>query len=171
MRYPYHFESSADVDAPPETLFAEIDDPERLADHMTSSSMMMAGSSMQYSYDDKAGKAVGSRIGMSGTMLGIRLGLEEIVTERDPPLRKAWETLGEPRLLVIGSYRMGFEIAAREGGSRLTVFIDWNDPPAPWLWLGRLLGPAYARWCARSMANGAADHFRSLAGAPPSPAF
>ena len=166
--YPHHFESSVDVAASPAVLFAEIDDPERLAGHMTESSMMMAGSSMRYAYDEAAGKAVGSKISMTGTMLGIRLALEEIVTERDPPFHKVWETLGEPRLLVIGGYRMGFEIAERAGGARLKVFIDWRDPPAPWRWLGRLLGPAYARWCTQSMARGAADHFRGLPATPAS---
>ena len=166
MIYPHHFESSIDVAAPPAVLFAELDDPERLAGHMTKSSMMMAGSSMTFSFDKAAGKAVGSRIGMTGSVLGIRLGLEEMVTERVPPFRKTWETVGEPRLLVIGGYRMGFEIAGQAGGSRLKMFIDWNDPPAPWRWLGRLLGPAYARWCTENMARGAAGHFST----PPTPA-
>jgi hypothetical protein len=163
VTYPYHFETSVDVAAPPAMLFAEIDDPERLAGHMAGSSMMMAGSKMHYALDEKGGKAVGSRIRMGGTMLGIRLGLEEVVTQRDPPFLKVWETVGEPRLLVIGGYRMGFEIAPRPGGSRLKLFIDWRDPPAPWRWLGRLLGPAYARWCTENMARGAARNFTDLA--------
>lgn len=170
MSYPHHFESSADVAAPPATLFAEIDDPERLASHMTRSSAMMAGSKMHYGLDAGAGKAVGSRITMSGTMLGIPLALEEGVTQRDPPFRKVWETVGEPRLLVIGGYRMGFEIAPRAGGSRLRVFIDWNDPPPPWRWLGRMLGRTYARWCTTSMARGAAEQFGALPAAPASAA-
>ena len=36
--------------------------------------------------------------------------VEEIVTARQPPLRKVWRTIGVPRLLVIGEYRMGIEI-------------------------------------------------------------
>ncbi|MDV3258125.1 MAG: SRPBCC family protein [Sphingomonas sp.] len=169
MTYPHHFESSVDVAAPPAVLFGEIDDPERLAAHMTQSSMMMAGGAMRYAYDEAAGKAVGSKIIMSGSMLGIPLGLEEVVREREPPFRKTWETLGEPRLLVIGGYRMGFEIAEAADGSRLTVFIDWRDPPPPWRWLGRFLGRTYAKWCVEGMARGAAKHFRDLpaAAAPP----
>ena len=159
MTYPHHLESVVYVPATPEALFAEIDDPSRLASHMTRSSMMMAGSKMQISYDEAGGKAVGSKIRMTGSMFGLRLGLEEAVTDRVPPFRKVWETVGEPSLFVIGGYRMGFEIAPEADGSRLNVFIDWREPPPRWRWLGHLLGQTYARWCTESMANGAAAFF------------
>ena len=37
-------------------------------------------------------------------------------------------TRGEPRLLVIGAYRMGFTIAAQGERSRFVVFIDTSVP-------------------------------------------
>lgn len=160
VTYSHHFESVVNVPATPAALFAEIDDPSRLAGHMTRSSMMMAGSKMQFSYDEAGGRAVGSKISMTGSMLGFDLGLEEVVTDRVPPFRKAWETVDEPRLLVIGGYRMGFEITPEAEGLRLKVFIDWREPPPRWRWLGWLLGRTYARWCAEGMATGAADFFK-----------
>jgi hypothetical protein len=159
--YPHHLETMVDVPAAPAELFENIDDHSRLAEHMTGSSMMMGGSRMRFSYDEGGGRAVGSRIRMAGSILGVRLGLEEVVTERTPPFRKGWETVGEPRLLVIGGYRMGFEISPQADGSRLKVFIDWREPEPPWRWLGRFLGRAYAKWCTESMARGAADVFKS----------
>jgi hypothetical protein len=39
----------------------------------------------------------------------------------------AWKTIGEPKLLVIGSYRMGFRIEASGTASLLTVFISPMD--------------------------------------------
>ena len=159
--YPHHLETMVDVPAAPAELFEYIDDHARLAGHMTGSSMMMGGSKMRFSYDEGRGRTVGAKIRMAGSILGIRLGLEEVVVERAPPLRKAWETVGEPRLLVIGGYRMGFEIIPQAEGSRLKVFIDWREPEPPWRWLGRLLGRLYAKWCTESMASGAADSFRS----------
>lgn len=162
MTYPHHFETSVHVAATPADLFAEIDDPSRLAAHMTRSSMMMAGSSMQYSFDEAGGRAVGSKIAMEGSILGFKLSVEELVTERDPPFRKVWETIGDPRLVVIGGYRMGFEIAPESDGSRLKVLIDWRESPTTWRWLSRLLGPAYARWCTQSMAAGAAETFAAM---------
>jgi hypothetical protein len=147
-------------------LFAELDDHDRLAAHMMRSSAMMAGSAMRFRYDERAGRAIGSKISMSGRMLGLELSVEEVVIEREPPFRKSWETVGEPRLLVIGGYHMGFEIAPEAEHSRLRLFIDYDDAPPPWRWLGRLIAPAYARWCVESMANGAVAAFVGAGGAP-----
>lgn len=93
-------------------------------------------------------------------MFGVRLFLDEVVTRRDPPREKTWETTGTPRLLVIGKYRMGFQITPDKPGSRLRVFIDY-DLPTGWVtyWLGRLFGGTYAKWCVAEMLSGAARHF------------
>jgi hypothetical protein len=45
---------------------------------------------------------------MSGRVAGLALLVEEVVTERNPPYLKVWETRGHPRLLVIGDYRLDF---------------------------------------------------------------
>jgi hypothetical protein len=104
---------------------------------------------------------VGARIRLSGRVLGIPLSVQEIVTERKPPLRKVWETTGRPQLLVIGSYRMGYEITPQAQASRLRVFIDYALPDEPISrWLGRLFGHFYARWCTQRMARDAAMHFQ-----------
>lgn len=85
--------------------------------------------------------------------------------EREPPRRKAWQTMATPQLPDIGPYRMGFTIARHRSGSELTVFIDYARPAAGvGRWLGRLLGDTYARWCVRRIATDASLHFdRSLA--------
>jgi len=80
-------------------------------------------------------------------------------SDRTPPLRKVWEIVGSPRLLVIGSYQMGFDIEARGPASFLRVFIDYEIPTTP---LGWLFGRYYARWCTKSMVAAAAQHFQSL---------
>jgi hypothetical protein len=147
---------TVDVAADPVTLFEHLDDQERLASHMMQSSAMMAGSSMNFAFDQGRGRTLGSRIGMSGKVLGIALEMSEIVIERDPPRRKVWQTEGEPRLLVIGAYRMGYDIAPKGPGSRLGVFIEYDLPAWPWRLLGLIAGRVYARWCVRAMANDAA---------------
>ena len=159
--YPHKFETSVQVQATPEQLFAELDDQERLSAHMMQSSAMMAGNRMHFDFDAARGREVGSKMRLSGDMLGFHLEVEEVVTERSPPQRKAWETIGEPHLLVIGNYRMGFIIEATDSGSQLNVFIEYDEPPQPWTMLARLLGPVYARWCTVSMAEGAAKRFQS----------
>src|SRR5215510_4578827 len=146
---PHHYEASALVQASVEKVFAYVDDPTRLSSHMSKSSWMMGGSRMQIELDDDRGQRVGSRIRMSGRIFGLRLSLEEVVTEYNFPHRKVWETTGTPpNLLAIGHYRMGFEIGSRDIGSLLRVYIDYSVPYGVLTrLLGYLLGPIYARWC------------------------
>jgi hypothetical protein len=116
---------------------------------------------MAIELDGSEGRAIGAKIRLSGRVLGIPLAVEEIVTERKPPLRKAWETTCEPQLLVIGPYRMGYEITPNTQSSHLRVFIDYALPCALLSrWLGRLFGNFYARWCTQRMADDAVTHFQ-----------
>lgn len=155
-----HFEASVFVAAPPEIVFAYADDPARLSSHMSKSSWMMGGGRMQTELDAGRGQTVGSRISLSGRVLGVNLSLDEVVIERVPPERKPWQTTGSPRLLVIGHYRMGFEITSQANGSLLHVYIDYALPEdAPTRWLGFLLGGYYARWCTQRMVRDTAERF------------
>lgn len=160
MHFAFHYESSSLVMAAPQVLFDHLDDPRNLASHMESGSAAMAGARMAIELDNMGGKAVGSVIRMRGRMLGIGLRLDEAVTQRRPPYLKAWKTIGEPRLLVIGCYRMGFRIEPSGTASRLTVFIDY-DLPANLIgrMFGRLMAPAYARWCCQRMVEDAVRAF------------
>lgn len=162
--YPRHHRSEVDVRAEAQVLFAHLDDHRRLAGHMEKPSLMMAGATMRVETDALKGQAVGSVIRITGRVLGVTLAVDEVVIERVLPLRKTWETRGEPQLLVIGSYRMGFTIAARGNHSRLVVFIDYDLPPSGFAHgLALVFGPAYAAWCTRRMANDAVAAFGSPA--------
>ena len=160
----HRYENSALVPAPADKVFAHIDDHSRLSSHMSESSWMMGGGRMEIELDDGRGQKLGSRIRLAGKVFGIELSVEEVVTERNPPHRKVWETTGAPRLLVVGQYRMGFEISPRGKDSMLRVFIEYELPPGPAArWLGRLFGGSYARWCTRRMVDDAVKHFASPA--------
>jgi hypothetical protein len=98
---------------------------------------MMGGGRMDVQVDGGRGQVVGSHIRLSGKVFGIHLFLDEVVTEREPPHRKAWQTVGTLRLLVIGHYRIGLEINPQNGGSNLRVSIDYELPtPLSTRWLG-----------------------------------
>ena len=160
--FPFHAESAALVNARGDRVFAYLDDPKALAAHMGESSMMMLGSRMSIDADAGGGRVIGSIIRMDGRMMGIPLSLEEVITERQDPSKKVWETIGTPHLLVMAHYRMGFELSRQGDSSLVRVFIDYSLPThAPGSWLGRLLGGVYARWCTQQMADGAARHFDS----------
>jgi hypothetical protein len=158
MIYPFSKAAEASVLAAPMAVFAVLDDPRRLGRHMEKPSAMMLGGFMRYILDDTGGREVGSVIRAEGSVLGFGLSIVEKVIERDPPRRKVWETIEEPRLLVFGSYRLGFEIEPEGAGSHVRIFIDYDLPQTA---LGRALGPfgahAYARWCVNQMLAEAGD--------------
>ena len=155
-----HEASSALAHGSAVQIFAYLDDPKALAAHMGESSMMMLGSRMSINVDADDGRVVGSKIRMQGRLMGIPLSLEEVITERQVPSRKVWQTIGTPNLLVMAHYRMGFELTPSGDASMVRVFIDYSLPTtAPGSWLGRLLGGVYARWCTKQMADDAARHF------------
>ena len=158
--YTHHHETTVEIPASAEDVFAFVDDHAKLSVHMNKHSWMMAGGRMSVETDAQHGKAVGSKIRMSGSMLGLTLALEEAVTERSPPWRKVWETIGVPQLLVVGPYRMGVHIKPSERGCELQVFIDYMLPVSGiGRWLGKALGRSYARWCTEKMANDSRHHF------------
>jgi hypothetical protein len=155
-QYPLHHQSQVDIDIDAASLFALLDDHRRLTGHMEKPSLVMAGAVMHTETDALEGQAVGSVIRITGRVLGLALAVEEVVTERVPPLHKTWETRGEPRLLVIGAYRMGFTISPSAGRMRLVVFIDYQLPPRGAAnVLGRLFGRGYAAWCTQRMTSDA----------------
>lgn len=149
-----HVEITTHVAADPEQVFARLDDQKRLAEHMTRPSLMMGGGRMGYVFDAAAGQAVGSRFRMSGEAFGLKLAVDQVVTERDPPRRKRWRTIGEPKLLIIGKYEMGFEVTPASQGAALRVWIDYDPPGLRWPGV-RVLAKAYARWCVDQMASDA----------------
>jgi hypothetical protein len=158
--YERQYAESVTVDASAEDVFSFADDFTKLSSHMSQSSGMMMGGRMQTSFDDGRGQTVGSHVRMTGRMMGFDLFLEEVVTERVPPRHKAWATVGNPTLLVIGNYRLGFDIASKGTCSDLRIFIDYDLPSSPTLrWLGILLGPVYAKWCVGQMVKSARLRF------------
>ena len=155
-----HDEESRLIPASAKQVFDYLDDHSRLSSHMSQSSWMMGGGRMHIQVDAGRGQFVGSHIRLSGKVLGINLFLDEVVTQHEPPYRKAWQTVGALRLLVIGHYRMGLEVKPQNGGSNLRAFIDYELPTTlSTRWLGYLFGGIYARWCIRQMIQGAREHF------------
>lgn len=156
----HRYESTGFVHASVDEVFAHLDDHTRAASHMSEPSWMLGGGRMETELDEGLGQRVGSRIRLAGRVFGVELLVEEIVTERDPPRRKVWETTGTPKLLVMGHYRMGFALSSSGKGAALRVFIEYALPATvPTRWLGRVLSRFYARWCTQQMVTEAIQHF------------
>lgn len=147
MAYARHYEESASLAVSPARVFEVVDDHARFSEHMTRRSWRMGGARMDVSTDEGHGRSVGSHIRMKGRVLGVPIALDEVVTQRDPPRVKAWETVGAPQLLVVGPYKMTVEARPEDERTRLRVAIDY-DPPRR-AWIGKLFGGWYASWCVR----------------------
>jgi hypothetical protein len=119
---------------------------------------MMAGGEFTTDIHDAHGAAVGSHISMRGNVLGVRLDVDEVVIERDPPTHKAWATVGTPELFVIGHYEMAFDIEPAPEGSVFRISIRYALPERN-KWIGMLLGNSYARWCVRQVTGDVQRHF------------
>lgn len=156
--YERHYEDNRLIPAGAEEVFAFIDDHASFSSHMNESSWMTGGGKMTTSIDAGRGQKIGSHIRMSGKAFGITVSLDEVVTVHQSPKIKEWETVGKPKLLVIGPYRMGVRIVPQENDSQLTVSIDY-DLPSKNVWLGKLFGGIYAKWCVEQMIRGASEHF------------
>ncbi|TXH04515.1 MAG: SRPBCC family protein [Nevskiaceae bacterium] len=155
-----HFEEKCFVSASMESLFRYLDDPARLNSHMTTGSWRMGGSQMSVRADEYHGQKIGSKTRLAGRILGFNLYVTTCVTERNPPIRKVWETLEKPHLLVIDQYRMGMDLSPNENGCLLRIFIDYQLPSSPAArLLAWVLGDWYARWCVRQMLSDAARAF------------
>lgn len=154
--YSLHEESSTLINSSMENVFEQLDDPLRLSAHMSKPSWKMGWGKMKTVVDALDGRCVGSHIGLSGQIFGIQLDLEEMVILREPPFTKTWETVGEPNLIVIGPYRMGFQLKQEMETVQLRVTIDYDLPKkgVPHL-LGLLFGRSYAKWCTQQMAKDA----------------
>jgi hypothetical protein len=160
--YAYRHESRGVINASPDVVFEHLDDHTRLSAHMSKPSWKMGWGRMAIEFDGANGRAIGSRIRLAGRVFGIRLELEETVTERAPPRRKVWETVGTPRLLVIGSYRMGFELSPAGERTAMRMFIEYSLQQAGFARiLGTLFGASYAAWCTRKMVDDVTRHFGS----------
>lgn len=163
---PYRQRATGRVAATRTAVFAYLDDHARLVKHMDTPNWRMGWGRMSTTSDAAEGRAVGSRLCVSGRVFGVALAVEEVVEVREPPVRKVWATLGEPRLLVIGPYRMRFElkeIAQEVPVTDLVVEIEYALPDrgGPRL-LARLLAQPYATWCTTRMVD---DARKALGGA------
>lgn len=156
--YGRHYEDRASINARAEDIFAYVDDHAQSSSHMNQSSWMMGGGRMNTSVDGGHGQKVGSHIRMSGKAFGIRLFLDEVITQYEPPRIKVWETAGDLRLLAISHYRMSIKVEPQDGNSLFRVSIDY-DLPSRNVWLGQLFGKTYAKWCVSQMIKGVREHF------------
>jgi len=156
--YMRHYHKSIVLPVTPEQAFDYTNDHARFSSHMNDSSWMMMGSKMKITTDDMLGKTIGSHIFMEGSIFGIPLFVDEVVTEYKRPNIKTWKTEKVRNLLIIGQYSMKIEIFPQGNNSLLRVSINY-DLPDKHRWFGILFGSYYAHWCVQQMIVGAKKYF------------
>ena len=142
------------IQAPPEKVFAQMDDFSKTGMHMSESSMMMMGSKLKLEQLSLTPTGVGAKYRWVGKMLGMTMDFSETVTKWQPPKLKEWETVGEAKIIIMSWYRMWFEIAPSENGTLVKFSIAYESPKG---WFYRLLsflfGGLYCNWCLNNMLN------------------
>lgn len=153
--YEEHYEDSIFIPAPAQDVFNYVDDHSKYYSHVTKFAQV-AGGCMDLQMDEGHGQSVGSHIRLSGKVLGKSLSPEEVITKREPPHRKTWETVGIPKFLIVGQYNV--QIEPQGNGSVLRVTF-YSDPPKESGALRRLFSKAYTKLCAREMIGVTRDYF------------
>ena len=160
--FPMHYETHARDGGTAETLFSHLDDHNRLSGHMSKSSWMMAAHAWISSSTPRKDRLSARGFVSKGRALASPLFVEEVVTERTPPLRKAWQTARCAEAARDRPYRMGFEIIPYTSCVPACVFSSTMRCQAPGLCAGSAgscAGGFYARWCTEKMADDAAQAF------------
>lgn len=126
---------------------------------MTESSMMMMGSKLTLEEISKKPSGVGSTFRWHGNMMGMKMDFTETVTEWVQDKSKAWEIIGEAKIIIMSWYRMNFELKP-EGNDTLAVLsISYKRPERGFYkLLSFLFGKLYCWWCLRNMLNDTKAH-------------
>jgi len=148
MTWQHTLQETAVLPALPARVFEWIDTPANTGLHMSRPSMAMLGGSLQVERLSPNAAGVGATYRSWGRVLGLRIDFTTRVTVWLPEREKSVETIGEPRLIVIGDFQMRSSITRLDSSTRLVLALAYNLPAG---WFGRLLGRVlarpYVRWC------------------------
>ena len=143
------------IHAPVERVFPFMDDLSKTGMHMSESSMMMAGSKLKLEHFSGPEKGVGAAYRWSGKMLGFELDFTVVVTKWIENFEKVWETIGTPKLIILGWYLMRLKTEPVTEGTLASLEIQYTRPDGFFYkFLSILFARWYAEWClARMMSD------------------
>lgn len=140
------------IRAPVEKVFAFLDDLSKTGMHMSERSMMMMGSKLELERLPGPEKGEGATFRWSGKVLGLPVNFTETVTRWKKNEEKVWETVGEPRMIILGWYRMRLTTEPKKSGTSVLLEIQY-EPPKGFFYklLSAFLARQYAGWCLNQM--------------------
>lgn len=155
--YQKHYEESIFIPAPARNVFDYVDDHSRYYSHVIKFARLLGGH-MDLQMDESHGQSVGSHIRLSGKVFGRSLSLEEVITKREVPYIKTWETVGTPKFLIVGKYQYTVRVESKDHGSFLNISFDFS-PPKKSGWFRLFLSNIYSKMCAGEMVKMTRNYF------------
>jgi hypothetical protein len=145
---------SIEIKAQPSEVFKHVDNINNTGTHMSKSNMPMMGGSLKTEILSKNEIGPGATYRMYGKVMGMDIDFTETVTKWIENQERVWETIGDPKLLIMGGYAMNFNVRPSNWGTRLTFGIKYSYPKSAfWKFIAFLLGDWYAKWCLKNMAK------------------
>ncbi|MFZ5552854.1 MAG: SRPBCC family protein [Bacteroidota bacterium] len=148
------------INASPEKAFAFMDNIENTGMHMTKKNTAMMGSRLTIEWLSENKTGLGTKYRWTGKVAGMNMDFTVEVTKWENGKEKIWETVGEPKLIVLSWYRMFLTLEPDENGNTIALLgIDYRRPKGGVL--GFFLAKRYAAWCVNSMLNDTKKHFEN----------
>ena len=122
---------------------------------MSENSMMMMGSKLTLEHLSGPERGVGAIFRWLGKIMGMEIDITERITTWIENREKVWETIGQPKIILLGWYRMILKTSAVKEGTLTSLQIDFT-PPSGFFYkiLYFLFSGWYCNWCLNNMLGG-----------------
>lgn len=87
---------------PPKEVFAFMDDLSKTGMHMTENSIMMMGSKLMLEQLPGPSRGVCATFHWHGKVMGMQVDITETVTKWIEDQENVWETIGTPKIIILG---------------------------------------------------------------------
>jgi hypothetical protein len=152
------FQKSIEINASPEAIFQFMDDIENTGMHMMKSNSAMMGSKLTLEWITEQRTGVKTRLRWKGNVVCFPLDFTVEVTKWIFAKEKAWETIGDVKLIILNWYRMYLKLTPLPNGATQTELGIFYTIPGKNI-LAFLLSKRYATLCVESMLNDTSKHF------------
>jgi hypothetical protein len=138
----------------PQKVFSHMDDLSKTGMHMKENSMMMMGSKLSFERLEGPLQGIGTTYRWHGKIMGLPVDITETVTKWTENQEKVWETTGDPKIILLGWYRMILKLMPVKEGTLVSLQIDYTQPNGVFYnFLYFFLSRWYCHWCLNNMLN------------------
>ena len=142
------------IHSSPQKVFSFMDNLSKTGMHMSENSMMMMGSKLILEQLSGPLQGVGATFHWYGKVMGMSIDITETVTKWTENHEKIWETIGTPKIILLGWYRMILKTEPAKEGTLASLQIDYTPPSGLFHnILYFFLSHYYCNWCLNNMLN------------------